>query len=212
LAIAAMVSIGIAVRYTTSDRRENRLPPIARLRHHCSETRSTLERDASQLRREYGGNPVQAAINLHLQLVHESPEDVRLCGGAPHDVDRLDACFAAADYPCLDRLATAATISMPAAISHSDAPGALARMRVHCDAVRDALQRDADDFEAVDPQARHRAETLFLSYRSLHSAHDIELCAPEVPDLSAIYACYPERDYPCLARLARLAEQSIYIP
>jgi len=69
----------------------------------------------------------------------------------------------------------------------------------------DAVALEMDD----DPRLQRETADRFGRYFSGDSLRDITLCAPVEPDLRARADCWLRDDFKCLAKLARLAKDSI---
>jgi len=91
----------------------------------------------------------------------------------------------------------------------SPTPSTPIKLRDYCAAVHVALGMDADDFASGNDQRRAAAILRFGDLFTYHSDQEIQLCAKVPPDLTARGACALSLDYACLAKLARIASESV---
>lgn len=203
-AVAAVVHGRMGPRpLSTADREA-----LIRTDQYCAKVRVALEQDAADLlvsdtdRRIAAEDRFMEPISLH------SWDDLELCGGDSEDIDHLE-CGTIVDYDdsCIARQVRRAISSLRPESTAWELP----LIHERCSAVRMVMQEHARELKAGKPD-RLRGQLTFGSMSSLHSPVEIQLCSPTPPSLNELEGCRRANDYACLARIARAAEKSIYVP
>jgi hypothetical protein len=115
----------------------------------------------------------------------------------------------ASSVACLVCVLAAVLVTRAVVRTRGDVSDELHKLREYCGSVRGAMWTDVHDFESDDPKLRLEAADRFYNFVTHHSVVEIDLCAPIPPDLHERDTCWLNNDYACLARLARLAMDSI---
>lgn len=83
------------------------------------------------------------------------------------------------------------------------------KLREYCTTVHVALGMDADDLDSGSEKRRIAAVLRFGELVTYHSEQEIALCAKAPVDLRTRGTCALNRDYACLAKLARVASEGV---
>lgn len=83
------------------------------------------------------------------------------------------------------------------------------RLHKYCGLVRTAMDVDITLLQSNDQKEQELAASQFANLAAHQSVDEINLCSSIPPKLDERDTCYLNHDYACLARLARLAYNSI---